>query len=107
MQKQLAPKNTENQLHGSHKKMRKLGKIQQTNIHMPVTPSEKKKRLKWLGHTLRMEEQRFSKIISSHMPPDKCTRGRQRKRWTDCVENDLKPAGLKLEGKTAGREKDT
>lgn len=87
--------------------MRKLGKIQQTNIHMPVTPSEKKKRLKWLGHTLRMEEQRFSKIIYSHMPPDKCTRGRQRKRWTDCVENDLKPAGLKLEGKTAGREKDT
>lgn len=47
------------------------------------------------------------KIIDRHTPTGKCTQGWQRTGLTNCIEEDLKSAELKLEGKTTGRERKT
>lgn len=62
-------------------------------------------RLKWLGHVLRMNEDRTTKKVFKWMPSGNRRRGRPRKRWIDCADEDLKRCGLSVYGKTLGRKR--
>jgi len=64
-------------------------------------------RLKWLGHVLRMKVNRLNKSVHEWNPTGKRSRGRQNKRWLDCIEEDLRRAGVTKCGKTAGRQRMT
>lgn len=63
----------------------------------------RKMRLKWLGHVLRMNEKRITKKVFEWNPKGSRRRGRPKKRWIDCVDEDLKRCGLSIYGKTMGR----
>jgi len=64
--------------------------------------------LKWLGHVLRMKDNRLTKSVHQWYPTGKRSkRGRLNKRWMDCIEEDLRRAGVTKFGKTAGRERMT
>src|SRR5215469_18882378 len=65
----------------------------------------KRRRLKWAGHMMRMENTSAVKRSWKYQPQGKRSRGRPRTRWNDCLEQDLKDAGLSLYGKTLGRER--
>jgi hypothetical protein len=49
----------------------------------------KSKRLGWLGHVVRLEEDRMVKRIFEGHPGGRRKTGRPRKRWLDDVEEDL------------------
>jgi hypothetical protein len=50
----------------------------------------KSKRLGWLGHVVRMEEDRMVKRIFERHPGGRRKTGKPRKRWLDDVEEDLR-----------------
>jgi hypothetical protein len=50
----------------------------------------KSKRLGWLGHVVRMEEDRMVNRIFEGHPGGRRKTGRPRKRWLDDVEEDLR-----------------
>jgi hypothetical protein len=54
----------------------------------------KKRRLQYLGHVVRMEEDRVPKKILDQHPEGRRKPGRQRKRWLDDVTKDLEVLGL-------------
>ena len=58
----------------------------------------KERRLRWLGHVLRMEDDRISKQ-ATRWQTDSCTRraGRPRSNWIDTVSRDLKSIGMAWE----------
>ena len=60
-----------------------------TGCHSVLTEI-KKRRLRWLGHTIRMEEYRTPKVALHWIPPGKRRRGRPRATWRRTVEADLK-----------------
>ena len=78
-------------------------RTQQSNIIEVI----RKRRMKWAGHILRMDERRNPKQIFNYKSEGKQSKGRPRKRWTDCLEEDLSMAGLNLNGKTSGRHRKT
>jgi hypothetical protein len=52
-------------------------------------------RLQWLGHVLRMEDHRLPRIALLSRPKDgRRAVGRPRRRFTDCIREDLRFAGL-------------
>lgn len=53
----------------------------------------KSQRLRWAGHLERMDDARAVKTICKWTPQQKRPRGRPRKRWRDCVEEDLRCMG--------------
>ena len=63
----------------------------------------RKRRMKWTGHILRMEDIRNPKRIFNYKPEGKRSKGRPKRRWVDGPEEDLNMAGLNLNGKTNGR----
>ena len=67
----------------------------------------RKRRMRWAGHVLRMNERRPTKQIFDYKPEGKRSQGRPKKRWTDCLEEDLSKTGLNLNGKTSGRHRMT
>jgi len=64
-------------------------------------------RLKWLGRVLRMKDNRLTKSVHQWNPTRKRSRGRTNKSWMDCIEEDLRRAGVIKCGKTAGRQRMT
>jgi len=58
----------------------------------------KERRLRWLGHVLRMEDDRIPKQ-ATRWQMDSCTRraGRPRSNWIDTVSRDLKTVGMVCE----------
>ena len=67
----------------------------------------KKRRMKWAGYVLRMDENRNPKKIFNYKPEGKRTVGRPKRRQKDCFEEDLKAAGITIHGKTEGRQRMT
>ena len=64
-------------------------------------------RMKWLGHLTRMDNKRITKRIHKWKPKGKRAIGRPRKRWMDNLNEDMKRAGLAINGKTTGRNRMT
>ena len=74
--------------------------------HQPlISDSIKKRRMKWAGHVLRMDENRNPKKIFNYKPDGKRAVGRPKRRWADCLEEDLKVAGVTIYGRTEGRQR--
>lgn len=65
----------------------------------------KSQRLRWAGHLERMEDTRAVKTISRWIPQQKRPRGRPRKRWMDCVEEDLRRMGKKTAWRKEARDR--
>ena len=58
-----------------------------------------KERLRWLGHVLRMKDDRLPKIfLSGHPSGAKRKAGRPRLEWEDVINKDLKEMGTSWEG---------
>src|SRR6201996_3012368 len=55
----------------------------------------KSARLMWLGHVMRMSDNRVAKKVFVNNVEGTRPRGRPRKRWIDCVESDLKELGTR------------
>jgi hypothetical protein len=55
----------------------------------------KKRRLQYLGHVVRMEEDRVPKKILDQHPGGRRKPGRQRKEWLDDVIKDLEVLGIR------------
>jgi hypothetical protein len=60
-----------------------------------ITGDIKSKRLGWLGHVVRMEEDRMVKRIFEGHPDGRRKTGRPRKRWLDYVEENLRLMKMK------------
>ncbi|PSN48032.1 hypothetical protein C0J52_20775 [Blattella germanica] len=50
----------------------------------------KSRRIAWMGHLMRMENDRISKRIMIWNPGGRRSKGRHRRRWRDSVEDNLK-----------------
>ena len=48
------------------------------------------KHLQWYGHVVRMKQNRWPQIVMNMKPTGKRSRGRQRIRWLDNINTDLK-----------------
>ena len=59
-----------------------------------VVEEIRKRRLRWLGHVLRMENHRIPKIALRWTPPGKRNRGRPKTTWRRTVESELTEMGL-------------
>lgn len=60
-----------------------------------IVAEVKSARLRWLGHIERMPEERGVKKVYRQKPEGRRLPGRPRKRWLDCVEEDLKELGVR------------
>ena len=54
-------------------------------------------RLRWFGHVERKEDDDWVKASQKFEVEGKRGRGRARKTWMECVEDDMKVLGLKKE----------
>ena len=61
--------------------------------------------MKWTGHSLRMSNNKTVKQVFSWKPSSRRSQGRPKKRWMDCVEEDLHTAGISRYGITTGRQR--
>ena len=59
-----------------------------------VTTKLTKRRLEWLGHLARMQDQRIPKITLFSWLPQSRPPGGPRRRWRDLVKKDIKDAGI-------------
>ena len=55
----------------------------------------REKRLRWFGHVRRSEEQGLCKRVME-VKVGKRSRGRPKKRFKDCIEEDLKIKGMEV-----------
>ena len=51
-------------------------------------------RLLWYGHVQRREEQHVTKRVLNMELPGRRKQGRPKRRWRDCVREDMKKCGL-------------
>jgi hypothetical protein len=61
----------------------------------------KSKRVEWLGHVARMEENRMLKRVLEENPGGRRKTGRHRKRWLDDIEEDIRLMKVKIWRKKA------
>ena len=59
----------------------------------PVTDIIRSARIRWLGHTLRCDPERYPPKVFQERMEGRRPRGRPRKRWRDVVEADLRLLG--------------
>ena len=57
----------------------------------------RRRRLQWLGHVYRMEQERIPKQTLNWSPAGKRKRGRPRMNWTTTVKKDLESIGMTWE----------
>ena len=81
--------------------------IRQRTEQPMISDVIKKRRMKWAGHVLRMNENRNPKKIFNYRPEGKRAAGRPKRRWRDNLEEDLRAAGITIHGKTEGRQRMT
>ncbi|KAJ9588133.1 hypothetical protein L9F63_018491 [Diploptera punctata] len=55
----------------------------------------RRKRMEWVGHVLRMEQERCARKILEGKPEGRRKGGRQKLRWLDKVEEDLRQLKMK------------
>jgi hypothetical protein len=55
----------------------------------------KSRRIAWLGHVMRMDGIRIPRRILEWKPMGKRIRGRPRKRWIECIEEDIQMMGIR------------
>jgi hypothetical protein len=60
----------------------------------PVFEKMRSNRLAWYGHVMRRDESQITKRVMSMNVDGNPSRGRPRKRWMDCVKDDMKIKGL-------------
>ena len=65
----------------------------------------RKRRMRWYGHVVRMDKERWPHIVNDWKPEGKRPVARPKQRWMDIIEKDLKRAGLTLYGITTGRNR--
>ena len=79
--------------------------IRQRTQQPLISDNIKQRRMKWAGHVLRMDENRNPKKIINYKPDGKRAVGRPKRRCINCLEEDLKVAGITIYGKTEGRQR--
>ena len=62
-------------------------------------------RMNWTGHILRMSDNKTVKQVFGWEPCSRRSRARPKKRWMDCVEEDLHRAGISRYGITTARQR--
>ena len=62
---------------------------------MQVSERMREKRLKWLGHVSRSEEQGLCKRVTD-IKVRRRSKGKPKRRFKECIEEDLKIKGLKV-----------
>jgi hypothetical protein len=55
----------------------------------------KSRRMAWLGHVMRMDEERTRKRLLEWKPIGRRIRGRPRKRWIEDIEDDIEIMGIR------------
>src|SRR3984885_2110199 len=60
----------------------------------------RKRRLRWMGHVIRMDEARIAKQVMNWKPEGRRGRGRPRKNWPGTIKEDLKCMDMTLEEAT-------
>jgi hypothetical protein len=73
--------------------------------HETVVKFCRSQRLRWAGHVERMPEHRTPKIMTKWIPQWKRSRGRPKKRWADCIEEDWRKMGRAGDWRGAARER--
>ena len=52
------------------------------------------RRMRWYGHVMRRDEECVGKRVMDIEVQESRRRGRPKKRWADCVKDDLREKGL-------------
>ena len=73
--------------------------IRQRTQQLPVSNRLRQMQLIWLKRVIRMKDNRLTKSVHQWKPTGKRSRGRPNKRWMDCIEEDLRRAGVTRCGK--------
>jgi hypothetical protein len=68
----------------------------------PVTEKMRSNRLAWYGHLMRRDD--ITKIMMSMNVDGHPSRGRPKKRWMDCVKDDMRIKGVSMEMTSDRRE---
>jgi hypothetical protein len=63
----------------------------------PVTEKMRSNRLAWYGHVMWKDESHITKRVMTMNVDGHPRRGRPRKRWIDCVKDDMKIKGVRME----------
>ena len=66
-----------------------------------ITDVIRRGRLRWFGHLERKEEKDWVSACRNLEVGDKRGRGRGRKTWRECVDEDMKTFGLSIDGKNS------
>ena len=72
-------------------------RIRGTTKVVEVSKKVQERRLQWYGHVKRRDEQYLGNRISDMMVEGRRARGRPKRRWRDCVENDLRGKEINLD----------
>jgi hypothetical protein len=63
----------------------------------PVTEKMRSKGLAWYGHVIRRDESHITKREMSMNVDGHPSRGPPKKRWMDCVKDDIRMKGVSME----------
>jgi hypothetical protein len=63
----------------------------------PVTEKMRSNMLAWYGHIMRRDESRITKRAMSMNVDGHPRRGRPKKRWMDCVKDNMRINGVSIE----------
>jgi hypothetical protein len=69
-----------------------------------VTEKMRSNKLAWYGHVMRRDESHIIKRVMTMNVDGHPSRVRSRKRWMDCVKDDLKIKGVSMEMTSDRRE---
>jgi hypothetical protein len=70
----------------------------------PVTEKMRSNRLAWYGHGMRRDESHITKRVMSMNVDGHTRRGRHKKRWIDCVKDDMRIKRVTMEMTSHRRE---
>ncbi|XP_075976494.1 uncharacterized protein LOC142976812 [Anticarsia gemmatalis] len=62
-----------------------------------VTEKLESRRLSWYGHVMRREESHVTRRVMNMNVSGHVSRGRPKKRWMDCVKEDMNKKGVSTE----------
>ncbi|KAK3894199.1 hypothetical protein Pcinc_002033 [Petrolisthes cinctipes] len=69
-------------------------RIRGTTKVIEISKKVQERRLQWYGHVMRREENNIAKKVMNIEVEGRRKRGRPRRRWKDCVDEDLKEKNL-------------
>uniref|UniRef100_A0A914WQR3 Uncharacterized protein n=1 Tax=Plectus sambesii TaxID=2011161 RepID=A0A914WQR3_9BILA len=71
---------------------------------VPIIEKAQEHRLRWYGHIERRPDDHIGKIVQQMEVEGKRSRGRPKRRWMNCIRNDMTTSGLTKED-TADRDR--